>query len=364
MRNRFRFRALSLLLILPALSQAEFFDYRAYTDQHMDIGPRIQEGLLVGYWKNDSATIEGVINTAEDFEAHELRALGIFDAETPPLIRPAGTQWDFLGMEAGEPIYILPSGGVPNTLPYLGISTEHPSVEAYEDFRITLTAMTGPANAVFSLYTSASNILMNTRNGISPSEDFIELEGGGHEHYNWAFSHPGTYDLMFLFEILDGDSVIHSGTDRFRFQITEGDGYDNYAHWRRTHFSPDDFQDDTLSGPDADAGLAIGQPKHFTNAQRFAFGNDPTVEFTQVEVDSVLYPAVWLTLRKDTGGLDTFPEFTTSLLGTWSDDLTEVESERQRIRHDPGLERRLYRLHTPPAPGPLFFRAGAGISEE
>ncbi|MCC5845044.1 MAG: choice-of-anchor M domain-containing protein [Verrucomicrobia bacterium] len=365
MRKRLNFRSLSLFLILPAFVQAESFDYRAYTDQHMDIGPKLENGVLSGYWKNDFAVIEGVIDLTAEFEAHELRAVGIFDSDTPPYIRNSGSQWNFLGVGAGEPFYAFPSGGIPDTLPYLGFSTEHPSVGAYEDFRITLTAMTGPQGGVFSLYTGASNVFMNTLNGISPEEDYIDLQVGDHAHYNWAFSLPGTYDLTFLFEVFDAMGTLsHSGSDTFRFHITTGGGYDNYEHWRRTHFHPDDFEDDAISGSEADAGLAVGLPKHFTNAQRFAFGNNPTVEFTEVEIDSVLYPAVRLTLRKDTGGLNTFPEVATDLLGSWSDDLTEVESERKRIRHDPGLERRLYRLNTPPADGPLFFRAGAEIVSE
>lgn len=350
-------------LILPGILQAEspLFPYRAYTDAHVDIGFRIMEGQLECYWKNESATVDGH-PTAEDFSAHEIRALGIFDANTPPLIRPAGYQWDFFGVAAGEPIYILPSGGVPDTLPYLGFSTENTTVGVYDDFRITFVSMVAPEEGVFSLYTGSTismNSLLVDGNG-QLLHDHIEIEGGDHEHYNWAFSQLGTYDLTFRFEILDTSPPLLT-YQTIRFQITDGGGYDDYEHWRRTHFTPADILDDTISGPDADAGAAIGQMLGFTNAQRFAFGNNPDVELTWIEIDDVIYPAVELYLRKDTGRLDTFPQTATDLiLGNWTaDDLIFVDSER--IHHDPGLERRIYRLSTPSGPGPRFFRAGAEL---
>jgi len=43
---------------------------------------------------------------------------------------------------------------------------------------------------------------------------------GGHEHYNWAFTQLGIYDLMFSFEGLNAQNqVIMTGGDTFRVNI-------------------------------------------------------------------------------------------------------------------------------------------------
>jgi len=357
-----RISVLLLLLLLPGPLRAEVFLYRAYTGGHVDIGPRIVDGRLTGFWKNDDATVDGV-NVAGDFAAESIRALGVFDASTPAPLRPGGSQWNFLGVAAGEAVYILPSSGIPATLPYLGFSTEHTSVGHFDAFRIVLESVNGPENATFSLYTSSSNVTMNTQSG--PPHGILVMETGDHLHFNWAFSRPGTYDLRFRFEALNGDVIQMTGTETFRFHITTGGGYESYAHWRRTHFRPEQIEDENISGPAADAGASTGTALGFTNAQRFAFGNHPSVQFAQTTVNGQLHPSVWLKLRKDTAGLETRPETAVTLSGSWSSaDLVEVDTERHRFHHDPGLERRLYRLGAPAATGPRFFRAFAELDPE
>jgi len=174
-------------------------------------------GVLVGFWKNDGATVNNQI-TVQDFAAGQLVATGIFDDNTPPAIRPAGSQWDFLGVAAGEPVYILPSSGVPDTLPYLGFSTEDPSLNIFDDeITISLIGMTGPPGSTFALYTSSSNVpMIGTPLSSSGS---VSLEVGDHAHYNWSFSHTGEYELTFRFFAIDGNDDEFEGTTAFAFHI-------------------------------------------------------------------------------------------------------------------------------------------------
>lgn len=347
------------LLLLPGWLRAEVFHFRAYTEGHMDIGPRIMDGQLVGFWKNVDAIVDGDHATG-DFAAEGIRALGIFDSLTPAPLRPAGAQWDFLGVAADEPVYILPSSGIPATLPYLGFTTEHPSVGHFEEFNLILESVTGPPGFTFALYTSSSNVTMHSDR--PPHENILTLEPGEHEHFNWAFSSPGTYDLTFRFEALTGGEVQLVGTDTFRFQITDGGTFEDYAHWRRTHFRPGDIDNDDISGPDVDAGVAIGITKGFTNAQRYAFGNDPFVELTTVEHNGQPWPAIRLPMRVGMGDLETGPEQSDSLTeGTW-ENTNFVVDQTDRVFHDPGLEIRTYRIEEIPS-GPSFFRAGAWVPE-
>lgn len=309
----------------------------------MDLGVRLVDGELVGYWKNDFATIDGQI-TAPDYPAAGLRALGVFDENTPPLTRPAASEWAFLGVEAGEPIYILPSGGVPNTVPYLGLSTEDPSLSALDadQYRLTLINMTGPEDGVFSLYTSSANVPMNTLTGFPAGS--ILIEAGDHLHRNWAFSHPGTYDLYFGFEALTGGTVITNGSDMLRFQITDGGGFDSYDHWRRTMFTPDQIADESISGPSA-APLDDG----VSNMQRYAFGADASVELVWLKEEDDIQPGIRARIRFQSGDLMPVAEFATQLHpSNWTDtDLTLIESEP--IHHDPGMEIRTYRIDHPDA---------------
>jgi len=174
----------------------------------------LDAGNLVGFWLNDAATVNNVIDSTPEFDADEIRALGIFDDATPAPLRPAGSQWNFLGVAAGEPIYILPSSGVPTTLPYLGISTEHPSIAGLDEITFTLTGFSGPAGSTFNLYTSSTNIFMTGTN--SSTTGSVTLEIGDHQHYNWAFSHLGIYDLTLSFE---DDTNTFFGSSTFRFEI-------------------------------------------------------------------------------------------------------------------------------------------------
>lgn len=177
------------------------------------------DGLnLFGFWLNDFAVVDGVVNSQPVFAAGDIRALGVFDDDTPPLIRPAASQWDFLGVAAGEPIYILPSGGVPATLPYLGLSTEDTSLVGFEDdLTFTLASVSGPADSTFNLFVGSTGIFM-TGTPTSVSGPGAVLSRGDHQHYNWAFSHLGVYDLTFdLSGTLDG--VERTGQATFRFEI-------------------------------------------------------------------------------------------------------------------------------------------------
>ncbi len=325
---------------LPVLA-FDGFGYLPYTEGHMDIGVRMVDGELVGYWKNDFAVIDGQI-TAPDYPAAGLRALGVFDAATPPLSRPAASAWDFLGVDAGEPVYLLPSGGVPNTVPYLGFSTEDPSLVALgaDDYRFTLIDMTGPEDGVFSLFLGSANVPMNTLTGFPAGS--ILIEAGDHLHYNWGFSHPGTYDLYFEFEALSGSTVITNGSDMFRFQITDGGGFDSYEHWRRTVFTPQQIADETISAP-----AATPLADNISNLQRYAFGTDASVEFVWLEDESEVQPGIQARMRFASGDLMPIAEFATQLTPPdWSNaDLELIESIP--VHHDPGMEIRTYRVTHP-----------------
>lgn len=207
------------ILTLPSFGfiRTAAAQYWAYTEGHMDVSVQVDNGQLRGIWLNDFAVVNGQINSTEIFLAEQIMAVAVYDSQTPPDPRPEGSEWDFLGVPAGAPIYILPSSGDPATVPYLGFSTEDISLSGFDSIRFTLTGMTAPAGGVFSLFISPASVFMNTLNGFPAGE--VQLGYGNHTHYNWAFSKPGVYDLTFGFEAIKDGDVVMTGSDMFRFDI-------------------------------------------------------------------------------------------------------------------------------------------------
>lgn len=339
-----------LALLTPALEALP--NFRAYTSDHADIAVRLVDGELETYWENDFMTVDGELAGDKPLPRTSIRALGVFDAATPALIRPEGSQLDHLGVEAGEPIYILPSGGTPNTLPYLGLASEAPSLSAIDglaSWRVSLVDMVGPEDGVFNLYSDVLNPNMSTYDGID-SDDYITMGPGDHFHFNWAFSHLGGYDLFLKFEALDGDgNTILEVTEPFRFHITDGGGYETYADWRRTFFLLEDLDNDAISGPMADP---VGDGR--TNLERYAFGKFPEWQFEWVEHGGEDYPGVRVTVREGSEDMEIFLEHSYDLTD-W-DAVGVVEVSRESIFHFPGLEERVYRLEDN-TPERAFFRA-------
>ncbi len=343
-------------MALPSLA-FDGFGYQSYTAEHMDLGVRIVDDEYVGFWKNDGAIINGQTTPAnDDRPAAGLRAMGIFDDNRLPFVRPAGDQWNFLGVDAGAPIYILPAQRDP-LLPYLGWSTEDDSLadDGADEYRFTLVDMTGPEDSVFSVYTSSANVPMNTLAGF-PAGSLL-IGDGSHLHFNMAFSHPGTYDLYFQFEALDGGAVIATGQDMFRFQIVDkindNGGFDSYEHWRRTVFTPVQIADETISGPSA-APLEDG----ISNLQRYAFGDDASVNFMWLEDNGTPVPGIEARMRFSSGDVMPVAEFSPQLVPPDWSDTSLLLVDQEPIHHDPGMEIRTYRVdHPESATGFLRLRS-------
>lgn len=110
--------------------------------------------------------------------------------------RPAGSEFDFLGVAAGEDYYRLPATQNPE-LVYLGIGTEEIEEGTFVGggLTVTLKAVNGPGH--LSLWRSdilGPVVSWSTVDGIAADDAFTILEGS-HEHYNWGFSAKGRYEV-------------------------------------------------------------------------------------------------------------------------------------------------------------------------
>lgn len=132
-----------------------------------------------------------------EYEADEILFYG---GANTVLSRPGGSQWDFVGVGAGENFWVLPQGFDPNKV-YLGIAAEEIDSGVFQNDVVTLAlaAVRGPGE--FSLYQvdGVGNpiVYMATSNGID-ANDKVVVPVGGHGHFNWAFTQTGLYEIDFF----------------------------------------------------------------------------------------------------------------------------------------------------------------------
>ncbi len=135
--------------------------------------------------------------------------------------RPAGSDFDFIGVAAGQPIYHLPQTENPELL-YLGLGAEEVEGGTFEGgtFRVYLRAVNGPGQ--FSMWesTDAGPIaFFATGDGIA-ADDFVDVLEGGHGHYNWGFTEKGRYEVTIeAVGTLVGEDTPTSATATYFFSV-------------------------------------------------------------------------------------------------------------------------------------------------
>lgn len=152
--------------------------------------------------------------------------------------RPAGSQWDFLGVSAGQPLWVLPSTQVPGIL-YIGAAAEDVPASTVTPWspgdpripggnfpwvRLNVVAVRGPGR--FSVYTTdtfGNPIVWASRSSGGnhvpsglPSSLFL-LEGS-HLHFNWAFSAEGEYEVDWQVVSAVGGQPVTSDVETFFYR--------------------------------------------------------------------------------------------------------------------------------------------------
>ena len=136
--------------------------------------------------------------------------------------RPAGSQWDFIGVNAGQNFWALPQQFDPNKV-YLGISAEEVDPGLFQNDLVTLalSAVRGPGE--FSIYqvdgVGQPIVYMASSNGID-ANDKIVLPAGGHGHFNYAFTSTGLYEIdLYAYGTLADGTFIESGAVTYYFGV-------------------------------------------------------------------------------------------------------------------------------------------------
>jgi surface-anchored protein len=114
-------------------------------------------------------------------------------------IRPPGAQWNFLGVAAGQPVWVLPQTQNPNLL-YLGVAAEDEDGTLLPSGVVTLrlTGLVAPGDISVWSFDSFGNpdVRIASFGGIG-IDDRLEILVGSHEHFFWGFSQPGVYEVTF-----------------------------------------------------------------------------------------------------------------------------------------------------------------------
>ena len=192
-----------------------------YTAGHGDVQAALEDN-----WLELKVTPDGF-----EYENNEVLIYGNADALTT---RPAGARWDFLGVEAGQNLYVWSDNGAILTVPEQGFSGElvpGGTVAAHEitDPRIANTgtylrlqvvgmrSSEGGAYSVFTNDLASTRVWIATADGVS-SADSIWIQEGSHQHFNVAFSKKGYYEVDFVvstFRDINGNGVYDQGLDPY-----------------------------------------------------------------------------------------------------------------------------------------------------
>ncbi|MGH8047638.1 MAG: TIGR03769 domain-containing protein [Chthoniobacterales bacterium] len=223
-----------LLLILLAAERAAS-GYTVVTDQHIDI-------VSIDYSAAHGLT--GAVH-ADSGDSSPVDTL-LYDGPTgtTSASRPSGSQWDFLGVTAGQPIYFWPQTSLPGRI-YAGFEAQSIPTGTFASWQPADSRITGaarwlevrlldvnyfdlsgnPGDADFSLWTtgqfSSVTVWMASSDGIGANDAFYVTEGG-HAHTNWGFSKAGYYQITFElggYLASDPDTWIESAPTTWHFGV-------------------------------------------------------------------------------------------------------------------------------------------------
>jgi surface-anchored protein len=226
-------RIFLLISLLASATHLSAQTYTTITDQHVDIDIVLVGGSLRGQIHAD---VQGNVDPAGAL---------LYDGPvgTTGLESPGG-DYDFLGVAAGETVYVWPQFGQSDRM-FIGFAAESitpGTVSSYFEsdprvagtarwIKISLAAVryhaapgeSGPAH--ISLWQTdsfgAPTVWMSTFEGGITAADATWIVEGGHVHYNWGFSKRGHYEVDLVFSAFQGgtNGLLQSDPQTFHFGV-------------------------------------------------------------------------------------------------------------------------------------------------
>lgn len=205
------------IVISTVLYSADAGAVMYYTKGHGDIGVSLGNGeLSLHYHFDGSAVLDGV---ADPNDSSHAPADIITVLSEPPIQRPEGPDFDFIGNSVGDSLWVISAAQdfMPEN-PWLGFSTEEiPFGDILGNVTFTVESVRGPgAFAVFALGPAGEPIVsLSSALGIGS----FELPANIHAHYFMSFTAGGVYEIDLAARVMlpDGGTLSDSGT--FTFQV-------------------------------------------------------------------------------------------------------------------------------------------------
>ena len=216
---------ITLTLCLVALA-ASWCRAEIYIGGHADLGVGFEDGQLHLHLHAEDALMlyGGGSAAACEYEPGELM-IGVPD---PAIARPAGSAWNFLAANPGDPIWFLPQSSTSGK-PFLGLGTEELTPAAG-----WTSPLTWRFNSILTISGDSSQFAVWQNDSFGNPQVFASTllptaEGNSwtqnpfsHDHFNLGFTGEGIYDVSFSIEgVNSGVGSIPAGTYRdtasFRF---------------------------------------------------------------------------------------------------------------------------------------------------
>lgn len=219
-----KFLTFTLITVINSITFAA-----TYSAGHADLGLGAGSELELHLHVHEGSTVNGsVITTPQEYTPPSEATIlvpnsTIFSWE-------ANTGWDLIGNNPGDNTWRLPqSESTAESLgaPFLGIGAEDiVSREdgVFVDDELTLklisvsSDVTGGEFSLYKLQQSMPQFAMASSDGID-SQDCITLLAGGHDHYNFAFSKAGLYEISFEVSAYVDETTLVTDSGTFIFDV-------------------------------------------------------------------------------------------------------------------------------------------------
>ena len=294
-----------------------------------------------------------------------------FPASGGRATRPTGAQWDFLGVDAGEDVWLVPQAFTPLLWP--GWRSEGAFAEYFDDdprlgftssfVKVSLidVAYSGLGDGHFAIWTNQTGGVTKqwiaSVDGISEEDSYYF--SSGHSHTNLGFSDPGVYQVDYQASaFLDnsggaqpgGTDPVVSPVQSFFYAVG------TFAEWKATHYEP-------IELVDQNPGDDVPEVAHYdsdtdrdgvTLLLEYAFNLSPVdSDRQQLEPGSGMrgLPTVYLEesgdesrlvieyIRRRAEGVPRLsyqPQFSSTLDGDWTNALSEsvepIDATWERVR--------------------------------
>lgn len=181
---------------------------RVIPDGHVDIGPRFEGGQWKLYAHDDAL---------QSPAWRPLTKTVLAGDDSTILNAPKGEEWKFLGVNAGERVWVFPQTQHPGAA-WVGWNTQDPEVMKRIDrgMQLTMTKVEGPGEV--SVFLQAGDfgkpqVLWSTKGERKP----MWVDVNTHTHANWVFTKPGEYVVWLTAsaKLLDGSQVTTTQPVRF-----------------------------------------------------------------------------------------------------------------------------------------------------